>query len=196
MFQFPKKIARESLRWLNHLAFNTPGSLGMAIRERILRKKIKKLGSHIYIDVGLDITGYQNIEIGNNVCIMRNCSIHSHGGKTQIGDNFSMNSNSCMSAADGGEVRIGNNVMIAQNVVLRAADHSFESMDTPIGEQGHKGGRIIIGDGCWIAANVVVTRDVTIGENSIVGAGSVVTKDVEPFTIVGGVPARVIKKRL
>lgn len=56
-------------------------------------------------------------------------------------------------------------------------------------------GKIIIGDDCWIAANAVITSGVVIGSHSIVGAGAVVTSDIEPYSIIGGVPARLIKKR-
>lgn len=169
--------------------------MGMAVRERFLRKEIRHLGSHVHIHIGLEITGCQNIEIGSNVSIMRNCSIHSHDGKTKIGNNFSMNSNSCISAGDGGEIFIGNDVLVAQNVVLRAADHEFHDITKSIKEQGHRGGRIVIEDHCWIGANAVITRDVTVGNHSIVGAGAVVTKDVAPFSVVGGVPAKFIKMR-
>ena len=58
-----------------------------------------------------------------------------------------------------------------------------------------KSGEIIIGDGVWIGANVVVTRNVTIGAHSIVAAGAVVTRDVEPYSIVAGVPATLVRRR-
>ncbi|HQT26384.1 MAG TPA: acyltransferase, partial [Burkholderiales bacterium] len=83
----------------------------------------------------------------------------------------------------------------AQNVVIRAADHAHSSTSEAISKQGHAGGTIIIEDGVWIGANVVVTRNVRIGEHSIVAAGAVVTRDVPPYSIVGGVPARLMKSR-
>jgi galactoside O-acetyltransferase len=86
-------------------------------------------------------------------------------------------------------------VLIAQNVVLRASDHEYSDIDIPINQQGHTGGQIIIGNDCWIGANAVIARNVKIGDHSIVAAGAVVTKDVEPFAIVGGVPAKLIRKR-
>ena len=86
-------------------------------------------------------------------------------------------------------------MLIAQNVVLRASDHEFKSIEVPIIKQGHTGADILICDDCWIGANAVITRNVTIGKHSIVAAGAVVTKDVKPFSIVAGIPARCIKKR-
>ncbi len=189
-----KKCFAELERWIVFLLFNLPGSTGMLARSRFLQSRCKRCGTRIRIDTGVCITGLDNIEIGDNVSIMRNCSVHADTGKLSIGSNFSMNANSTIDA-NGGEIQIGDNVLVAQNVVLRAADHNFERLDKPAIEQGHKSGRIVVGYDCWIAANVVVTRNVTIREHSIVGAGAVVTKNVEPFSIVGGVPARLIKTR-
>jgi galactoside O-acetyltransferase len=117
------------------------------------------------------------------------------GGWINIGDNFSMNTNSCIDAADNGKITIGDDVIIAQNVVLRASDHEHSSLEIPIKNQGHTGGEIIVDNGVWIGANVVITRNVKLGKHCIVAAGAVVVKDVEPYTIVGGVPAKLIKRR-
>ena len=106
-----------------------------------------------------------------------------------------MNTNCCISAAEKGEIIIGKNVLIAQNVVIRASNHNFTNLALPINKQGHTPGIIIIGDDCWIAANAVITSGVVIGSHSIVGAGAVVTSDIEPYSVIGGVPARLIKKR-
>ncbi len=93
-------------------------------------------------------------------------------------------------------IKIGDNVLIGPNVVIRAADHNFDNIDIPINMQGHRSGRIIIEDNVWIGANVTIIRDVTIGTGSVIGAGAVVTKDVPPYSIAAGVPARVIKSRI
>jgi len=195
MNRFLKKILCEALSWIYFIVSYTPGSIGFKLREKIIKHKIKKSGNRILIGIGVEITGCKNIELGNDISIMKYSSIYAHNATLKIGDNFSMNSNSCIGAADGGEIVIGNNVLIAQNVVLRASDHEFKDVLIPIQEQGHTGGIIVIGDDCWIGANVVITRNVTIGSHSIVAAGAVVTKDVEPFSIVAGVPARLIRKR-
>lgn len=195
MARLLKKIVREILTWFNFIVSYIPGYTGLLIRELVIKRKIKKSGNRISIGIGVEITGYENIELGNNINIVKYGSIYAHNATLKIGNNFCMNSNSCIGAADGGEIVIGNNVIIAQNVVLRASDHEFKDINIPIKEQGHTGGKIIIGDDCWIGANVVITRNVTIGSHSIVAAGAVVTKDVEPFSIVGGVPARLIRKR-
>ena len=126
---------------------------------------------------------------------MQKSSLYARNGVLEIGNNFTMNENSVLSA-EKGSIHIGNNVLFAQNVVLRASDHCHASIDKPIREQGHIGGKIVIEDGVWICANCVITKDVIVGRDSIVAAGSVVTENVPPLTMVGGVPAKVIKKRV
>ena len=76
---------------------------------------------------------------------------------------------------------------------MRSSNHVYSDSSIPFREQGHSGGTILIGENVWIGAGVVVLPDVTISSNSIVGAGSVVTHDVPAYSVVGGVPARVIK---
>lgn len=116
------------------------------------------------------------------------------GGKLLIGNNFTMNSNSQLGASFG-KIVIGNDCAIAPNCVLRASNHNYENPDMPFRSQGHTYGEIIIEDDVWISSNSVITANTKIGRSSIIGAGSVVTKDVEPYSIMGGVPARLIRKR-
>jgi galactoside O-acetyltransferase len=173
-----------------------PGLTGMLIRRFYLKRKVKFIGKNLSIDSSVIITGFENIQLGYDVQISNHSSLYAHNyGKIIIGDRFGMNTNSTIGAADGGEIIIGNDVMIAQNVVIRASDHEFKDIQIPISQQGHRGGKIVIGDGCWIAANVVITANVVIGEHSIVAAGAVVTSNIEPYSIVGGVPAKLIRKR-
>jgi acetyltransferase-like isoleucine patch superfamily enzyme len=91
---------------------------------------------------------------------------------------------------------IGNYVMIAPNVSIINASHNFYRTDIPMICQGITSKiNPIIEDDVWIGRNVVIMPGIKIGIGSIIGAGSVVTKDVEPYSIVGGVPAKIIKKR-
>jgi galactoside O-acetyltransferase len=186
-------IINELQQYMEFFIIYAPGTIGYYIRRHYY-SSILDCGSNLTVGIGVEITGRENIKLGNNVSIMRNSSINSMNARITIGNNFSLNKNSCIDAV-GGIVQIGNDVLIAQNVVLRAADHEYKSTLVPIRQQGHIGGDIIIGDGVWIAANCVITRNVTINEHSIVAAGAVVTKDVERYTIVAGVPARKIMER-
>lgn len=92
-------------------------------------------------------------------------------------------------------VRIGRNVMIADQVTIRDTDHSISSIDRPMIDQGIETAPVIIGDDVWIGHGASILKGVTVGEGSVIAAGAVVTKDVPPFAIVGGVPARIIRFR-
>ncbi|WP_163351355.1 DapH/DapD/GlmU-related protein [Desulfovibrio sp. JC010] len=93
--------------------------------------------------------------------------------------------------AKNAEIEIGNNVALGPYVCLLAAGHDHTSLKLP-----DTGAKITIGDYCWIGGNSTILQGVTIGEGGIVGAGSVVTKDVPPYKIVAGIPARIIKDRV
>jgi len=191
-----KILSREFLIWANYIIFLVPGVTGRLLREIVVKKLVKKVGENLSLGVGVTITGHKNIEMGSNISIMNYSCLHAHHDATlKLGNNISINSNTTIGAADGGTIIIGNNVLIAQNVVLRASDHEHRDINIPINQQGHTGGQIIIGNDCWIGANAVITRNVRIGDHSIVAAGAVVTKDVESFEIVGGVPAKLMRKR-
>lgn len=116
-------------------------------------------------------------------------------GKIEIGDRVSMNSNVVVDACDDGFIKIGNDVLIGPNVVIRASNHVYSPPYRPINQQGHTGGAIIVQDDVWIASNVVVVPNVTIGAHSVISSCSLVSHDVEPWTVVGGVSATVIKRR-
>jgi len=91
---------------------------------------------------------------------------------------------------------IGNYVMIAPNVAILNSTHNFERTDVPMIMQGEKKGQNpIIEDDVWIGRNAIIMPGVIVGKGSIIGAGAIVTKDVEPYSVVGGVPARLIRKR-
>ncbi len=92
-------------------------------------------------------------------------------------------------------IKIGKNCMIAQGVSIRDTDHSFKKLNTPMNKQGIVTSAILIEDNVWIGYGAVITKGVKIGSGSIIGANAVVTKDVEPNSIVGGVPAKLIKTR-
>ena len=92
-------------------------------------------------------------------------------------------------------IQIGQNVMIANNVSIRDTDHKYDRLDIPMIEQGIVTSPVIISDDVWIGHGVIITRGVNIGQGAILAAGSVVTKNVPAYAIVGGVPAKVIKYR-
>lgn len=95
-----------------------------------------------------------------------------------------------------GEVHIGRCVMMGTDVTIITRNHRFDRTDIPMMEQGFEEERpVIIGNDVWIGDRVLILPGVTVGDGSIVAAGAVVTKDVSPYTIVGGIPARKIGER-
>jgi len=115
------------------------------------------------------------------------------GEGLKLGDHSNIGAYSYIGCS--GYIEIGNNVMIGPRVNLMAENHRFERVDIPMKNQGVAKSFIRIEDDCWIGVNSSVLAGVTIGRGSIVAAGAVVTKDVAPYSIVGGVPARLIRYR-
>jgi len=113
---------------------------------------------------------------------------------TDFGKNISFGENVFVNASyhfqDQGGIRIGDNVLIGHQVVLASLNHDMR----PKYRQNLYPGEIVIKNDTWIGSNATVIKDITIGEGAVVAAGSVVTKNVPPYTIVGGNPARVIKE--
>lgn len=95
-----------------------------------------------------------------------------------------------------GPVTIGNDVMMGPEVVIYTSGHNFDRTDIPMMEQGFTNAEsVTIGNDVWIGRRVMIMPGVTIGDGCIIGAGAVVTKDIPPYSVAGGVPARVLKKR-
>ncbi|HVC02272.1 MAG TPA: acyltransferase [Steroidobacteraceae bacterium] len=136
---------------------------------------------------------------GGTIEIGKNCEIHpyamvlTYGGDIRIGDNCSLNPFAIIYGYGG--VRLGNGVRVAAHTVIIASNHLISSDGKPFYQSGVTGRGISIEDNVWLGAGVVILDGVTVGRNSIVAAGSVVTKPVPANTTVAGVPARVIATR-
>lgn len=126
--------------------------------------------------------------LGNNVRIDSGFQ-----GKIHIGEDVLIDDNCFISSQN--NIFIGNNVLIAAYSFITDFNHSFESRELPIRAQGYIRKTVHIEDDVWIGAHSIILPGVKIGRGAVVGAGSVVTKTVAPFTIVAGSPAKVINKR-
>lgn len=140
----------------------------------ILPSKIKR-GVNCKIMPTVFIRNPKNVIIGNNFYANHNVNIN--GGHHQA------------------TIKIGDDVLIGPNVCIYAYNHNFENLEIPIKLQGYYEADVIIEEDVWIGSNSVILPGVKIGKGSIIGAGSVVTKNIPPFTIAAGCPAKVIKKR-
>lgn len=119
--------------------------------------------------------------------------------KISLGDNVIIRPGTMLFAdpreGESGSITIEDNVMLGSGVHIYVHNHRYDDPNIPIIAQGHYSSQsITLKKGCWIGANAILLPGVTIGENSVIGAGSVVTSDIPPFSIAVGSPARVIKK--
>ena len=128
--------------------------------------------------------------LGRNVNIERNAYFTP---QLRLGDNSGVG----IDCEIYGPVTIGKGVLMGPKVVIFTDGHAFDRTDIPIGQQGMtKPEPVSIGDDCWLGRRVMVMPGVTIGDGCVIAAGAVVTKDIPPYSVAGGVPARVIKNRL
>jgi acetyltransferase-like isoleucine patch superfamily enzyme len=137
----------------------------------------------------MDTPPYRQFFLGRHSVIESYSCINNAVGDVVIGDYTRIGIHNTII----GPVCIGNHVNLAQGITVTALNHNFEDKTKRIDEQGITTKPVIIGDDVWIGANAVVLPGVTIGKHCVVAAGAVVTKDVPDNTIVGGVPAKVIK---
>lgn len=147
-------------------------------------------GSKIYGSVRMDTPPYRKFVLGRRSVVESFCCINNAVGDVIIGDNTRIGLHSTVI----GPVEIGSNVNLAQGIVVTALNHNFTDCTKRIDEQGVSTAKVTIGNDVWIGANATVLPGVTIGNHSVVAAGAVVTKDVPPYSLVGGVPARILKK--
>jgi acetyltransferase-like isoleucine patch superfamily enzyme len=150
-----------------------------------------KLGRNCLIDAWS--FGRGQISIGKRTEIQDYCRLQTYGGSITIGDDCSLNP-FCIVYGHGG-LRIGNAVRIATGCVIIPANHTFSDPSRPIMMQPESRKGIVIEDDVWVGARCVILDGVTVGSGAVIAAASVVSKDVEPMTVVAGVPARLIKRR-
>ena len=133
-----------------------------------------------------------NIKIGINTEIKDYVIIQSFTS-VKIGEYCQINP---FTVIYGGEIYIGNNVMIAPHCMISSGNHDFKQLDKPMIYAGIlTKGPVVIEDDVWIGANSTITDGVKIGQGAVIAANSCVTKDVEAFSIYGGVPAKKIGQR-
>ncbi|MCA9428740.1 MAG: acyltransferase [Candidatus Omnitrophica bacterium] len=180
-------LVRRGLRRLQHLCASF-----------YWRRKLKAFGTRSYIRRPCFITGGKNISIGDYVAIWRFARIDAlgHGEDfrgIQIGEGTKIQPFIHIGAVQ--EVTIGKGVLIASHVYITDHDHDFsDPFDPPTFNQKLVASPTRIGDYVWLGERVMVLKGVTIGERSIIGAGSIVTKDIPSFSIAIGSPAKVIRQ--
>ena len=149
----------------------------------------RSFSAKIYGSVRMDTPPYRRFSIGKRSVVESFSCINNAVGDVVIGDYTRIGLHCTVI----GPVTIGNHVNLAQGITVSALNHNFEDTRLRIDEQGVNTSEIIIDDDVWIGANAVITAGVHIGRHSVVAAGAVVTKDVPEYSVVGGVPAKVIR---
>lgn len=163
-----------------HLSLRAPGRI--------------KLGNSVILDdfAEISVRGDANghIEIGDDVQIGRFTQLKARSGWIWIGSCANIGSNCRIDSMD--KVSIGRDCLIAAHCYIGGANHGYSRLDIPMRKQplALKGG-VHIEDDVWLGAHVVVNDGVTIGRGAIIGAGAVVTKDIPPYAIAMGVPAKI-----
>lgn len=161
------------LRYLPDEAEHSIFRIFNRMRSAAAKRLLKKCGEGINVHQNVYFGQGHNIEIGSYSHLGVNCSLASRGG-----------------------VVIGNYVLMGPDILILTGKHIFTDIDVPILQQGMEYEKVEIGNDVWIGARVIILPGVKIGDKSIIGSGSVVTSDVAPGDIVGGVPARQIRNRL
>jgi acetyltransferase-like isoleucine patch superfamily enzyme len=133
------------------------------------------------------------IILHKGVDLDRGVDIKAHGGCIKLGSGTYIGPYACI--AGPGNIKIGENCMIAAHSGIYSNNHIFSDPTVLIREQGTTNKGITIEDDCWLGTGVKVMDGVTIGRGSVIGAGAVVTKDIPPYSVAVGVPAKVISQR-
>jgi len=181
---------------LRFLYFNIGFKLRYLFWKYVLISSSNKIGKNVKIYGGVRITCNHSgaISIGDNVRILRNVTLSaSESGKISIGNNTHIGESTIIHSNQ--EIMLKDNVIIGPQNIIVDSDHIYQDIDIPIIKQGYNAKRVLIEDDVWVSSHCSVIKGVVIGKGSVIGAGAVVNKDVPPYSVACGVPAKVIKKR-
>lgn len=152
---------------------NIKGIKGLALRYIVLKSLAKKCGDNVSIHPGVYIFNLNQLIIGDNVSIHPMCYIECYGG-----------------------LSIGNDVSIAHSTTILSTTHNFSILTKAINDQGVSSCPVFVSDNVWIGCKATILGNINIGSGAVIGANSLVNKDVHKNCIVAGVPARKIKERI
>lgn len=145
-------------------------------RKWFQKKKIYKIGINSEIRPFVTINGTNSITIGDNVIVPPGTIL------------------SCMPNDPTNGILIENDVLIGPNVSIYSATHNYSDTSLAIKDQGYNSKKVTIKQGSWLGVNSVIMPGITIGKNSVIAAGAIVTNDVPDYSVVAGVPAKIIRE--
>ena len=199
------------------VARNAPGALGLVLRSRLYPRLLGSCGRNVFFGSGVTLRHPHKIRIGQDVVIDDGCVLDAKGASNDgitIGDGVFIGRHSSVNTKDGdivledgvnisafctvfsaSQVRCGANTLVAGYSYIVGGGHDLAQTDIAIIDQARPSLGISIGPNCWIGAGVTVLDGVTVGRDVVIGANSVVTKDLADFAVAAGSPAAVLRVR-
>jgi len=199
------------------------GLVASTVRTRVfwLARGVVRFRKAVFVGPGVKLRGKRGISIGAGATLERGASIDGYarrgvsiGERTRIGAHTVVSSTSHLSrygegfaighdsgigeygyVGAAGGVFIGNNVIMGQFVSFHSQEHDFSDVERPIRQQGSREESIEVGDDCWVGARVTFLAGARVPEGCVVAAGAVVRGAFEPYSVIAGVPARVVRDR-
>lgn len=163
------------------------------------KEKFGSFGERSSIEYPAILQNVEHTYIGNNTTILSNSRLQNYTDRVRsldgihIGDNCYLGFG--LSLLNGSKISIGNSVLMASNILISSENHGMDpESEIPYMDQELIAKDVEIKDGVWIGQNVCILPGVVIGEKSIIGAGSIVTKNIPAYCIAAGNPARIIKQ--
>ena len=157
-------------------------------------EQFRRIGQRVAFEPGVLVFHPEQIEIGDDVYVGHNAILKGyHKGRMTIGEGTWIGQGAFLHSA--GDITIGRGVGIGPKVTILTSEHTADDRALPVMHTPVEFAPVVLEDGCDIGAGAVILPGVRIGRGAIVGAGAVVTRDVEPFTIAAGVPARLLRRR-
>lgn len=155
-----------------------------------------KLGNNVYIGSHVHITSGSNLTLNDDVQIRPHCDLFAGGNGLTIGKRCDIGTRNRID----GDVTLGEAVLLGPDNYISSEDHCYEDVAKAVMDQGtyspHKNGhnRLVIGEGSWIGSHCAIVGDVHIGRHCVIGANSVVTRDIPDYCVVAGAPARILRR--
>lgn len=150
-------------------------------------------GNGVYIGKNCSLKGKEHINLGDFVIVRPYAQIWS-GGVVRIGQGSEIGERCRISITN--SLEIGKKVLLSPNVYITDCDHAYEEVEVPIMDQGtvQENNNVVIGDDSFIGINAVIIGKVNIGQHCVIGANSVVTKNIPDYCVAAGCPAKVVKR--
>lgn len=200
LFAWVPTVVGIALRALAYrLVLKMDGIAAIENNVRLRYANLIKLGRNVYIDHGCYLHACPGgISLGDNTFVMHGAVLHVYNFRNLPHAQISVGRDCLigeMNVLRGqGGITIGDRVFTAPLVQILAVNHVYEDPQVPMVEQGITAEGIVVGDDVWIGAGAILTDGISVGKGAVIAAGAVVTKDVPPHTVVGGVPAKILRR--